>query len=157
MAELPIKYATYLDTNGNEQRTYLFNAEKAIYDEEGNNLKQKLIDMKNTIDTLQATITKLNSDLMNTKSYFWGGRTYASYRSATEVAKTISLPSKFTSYDVNNYFVIAVADHDGTSDSEKLPTIGKSTGSFSVYFNSNAGIFNTNSAIWFDYIVIVNH
>ena len=72
MADIPIKYGKFKDTDGVVKKAYFVNTEKAIYDNDNQPLDQKLIGMKNTINSLQETIVglqnsiaKLNSDLNN--------------------------------------------------------------------------------------------
>lgn len=104
--------------------------------------------------TLQelATMDKLTA----TNSYFFGGRTYATYLSPHLLQKALGLPDAFKKYDVNNFYVSVTPEYPDGSHVEK-PFIQKDTGYFSVNFKSDDGIFNENSAVWFDYIVVINH
>ena len=99
MSDIPIKYGKFKDTDGVVKKAYFVNTEKAIYDNDNQPLDQKLIGMKNTINSLQETIVglqnsiaKLNSDLNNNWTNLtlepgvedsasgYGGRKKLSYR-----------------------------------------------------------------------------
>ncbi len=107
-------------------------------------------------NAIREQVSELKSDLIATKSYFFGGRTYATYLSPHLVQKPFSLPDAFKKTDVNNFYVSVTPEYPEGNHVEK-PFIQKDTGCFSVNFKSDDGIFNENSAVWFDYIVVINH
>ena len=106
--------------------------------------------------TVTDAISTVNSKLTATNSYFFGGRTYATYLSPHLAQKALGLPDAFKKTDVNNFYVSVTPEYTDASHVEKF-FIQKDTGCFSVNFKSDDEIFNENSVVWFDYIVVINH
>lgn len=109
---------------------------------------------------LEDEITKINSDLNKylLKNYVFGGRTYAIYNADIPrlLKKNIMLPAPFTNTDVNNYFVSIALESEVDITSDYF--VEKFTGGFNIYFKKRDGSnWYENSAIWFNYTVVINH
>lgn len=92
------------------------------------------------------------------KQYVFGSRTYASYYPNVPrlLRKNIVLPSEFANIDVNNYFVTVTLESE--ADIARDYFVDKTTGNFSVYFKNRDGSnWSEASAVWFNYIVVINH
>ena len=88
----------------------------------------------------------------------FGGRTYAIYHADIPrlLKKNIILPAQFANNDVNNYFVSISLQDEVYLYVDYF--VQKYNGGFNVYFKSRDGSnWNENHAIWFDYIVLINH
>ena len=132
MADIPIKYGKFKDTDGVVKKAYFVNTEKAIYDNDNQPLDQKLIGMKNTINSLQETIVglqnsiaKLNSDLDAAEATIEVTKNNIIYRDVNFDSETINIPGGgFVYKEINSlpsvpgYQIIAVSllNANGTSN-----------------------------------------
>ena len=66
------------------------------------------------------------------------------------------MPDAFKKTDVNNFYVSVTPEYSDGNIVDK-PFIQKDTGCFNVVFKNEDGIFNENSVVWFNYIVVINH
>ena len=98
----------------------------------------------------------IDSNLANTNSYFFGGRAYASKLNNNYLSKTITLPDKFSTKDMNHYFVSVTVEGDTNIPGTILPYITKDTGRFTVMFRKSDTIPDGGTQ-WFDYTVIIYH
>ena len=115
----------------------------------------KIAKIENGVMTKSEEIVTMDK-LTATNSYFFGGRTYATYLSSHLLQKALGLPNAFKKTDVNNFYISVTPEYPDGSHVEKF-FIQKDTGCFSVNFKSDDEIFNENSVVWFDYIVVINH
>ncbi len=87
-----------------------------------------------------------------------GARTYASYYANVPrlLRKNIVLPNEFLNKDINNFFVFVTLESEANITCDYF--VDKTTGSFSIYFRKRDGSsWNENSAVWFNYTVVINH
>ena len=89
----------------------------------------------------------------------FGGRVYATYNPEKPrlATKHIALPEAFKKLDVNNYFVAVETEKEDIA-ALTVHFVEKFTGAFNVYFRNNDGTdWGVNSAVWFNYIVVIGH